>query len=389
MAEKSTQDGGSGRLSMTEYQQLSQLLKRAKDEGRLGEALVFSGMENDLAPALQAYNHRLSGGQSIPVPLSLDHALPVPKTAAQRGKDALSSMSMQPGASAAGIQQSGLNVAGIQQSGTSSSMDMSWMVNARGEIVHRDSQQLVHTPKVSPADVQPPAQEQTLRWKSKWNKETGTASAIGYPAPPRQVPEQQPSSSQSAMSSIPEFMVHNASAMIMSQDPNAMEVGRAKRGNDGEMVQDEEEDSQWALVHDEVLARLTDGLTGVPFQRDGPPRDENLWWSGVDYSVVDGSVQVPAKANGSVQRWGQTAAEKLPRLKRMGLEGRSYENLVQLALNGNRELATYLAWLRSTFDGKYLRQGASSPGVDLAGFLMAVKFEVPVDTDGFARRFVD
>ena len=37
---------------------------------------------------------------------------------------------------------------------------------------------------------------------------------------------------------------------------------------------------------------------------------------------------------------------------------------------------------------KYCVQGPTSQGLDLAGFLAKVRFEAPVDSDGFTRRFV-
>ena len=37
---------------------------------------------------------------------------------------------------------------------------------------------------------------------------------------------------------------------------------------------------------------------------------------------------------------------------------------------------------------KYCVQGPTSQGLDLAGFLAKVRFEAPIDSDGFARRFV-
>ena len=91
---------------------------------------------------------------------------------------------------------------------------------------------------------------------------------------------------------------------------------------------------------------------------------------------------------GSVKQWGLTSADKLPKLQEFGVAGNSYESLVRNALAGNRPLATYLAWTRSMFNSKYASQGPTSQGVDLAGFLAKIKFEVPLDSDGFQRRFV-
>ena len=77
-----------------------------------------------------------------------------------------------------------------------------------------------------------------------------------------------------------------------------------------------------------------------------------------------------------MEQWGLTAADKLPRLKEMGLQGRSYESLVRQALSGDRVLAGYLSWIRSYFMQKYCVQGPTSQGLDLAGFLAKVRFEL-------------
>ena len=123
------------------------------------------------------------------------------------------------------------------------------------------------------------------------------------------------------------------------------------------------------------------------FERDAPAVDPGCWWPAIDYGCVDASIPVPQKARGSVEQWGLTAADKLPRLREMGLAGNSYESLVRNALSGNRALARYLSWIRSMYTEKYSTQGPTSQGLDLAGFLAKVKFQAPVDSDGFQRRF--
>ena len=133
----------------------------------------------------------MSGGGYIPIPLSLDRAVPatvadggmssggmhvvvnnpMPKSAAQRGKVAVETMATPPGSS------------------STAAGSGSWSVNARGEMVQE-------SPSGSGSQMQNPISPQqqqhgdSLRWKSKWNKETGTASVIGFPPPPRPAPAQ-------------------------------------------------------------------------------------------------------------------------------------------------------------------------------------------------------
>ena len=87
--------------------------------------------------------------------------------------------------------------------------------------------------------------------------------------------------------------------------------------------------ANWSLVHEEVLQQLSDNdLVGPAYQEGAEPVDPHCWWPSMDYGCVDAAIPVPAKAKGSVEQWGLTAADKLPRLKEMGLQGRSYESLV-------------------------------------------------------------
>ena len=52
---------GNHRLSMDEYKQLSELLRKAEQDGRLGEAMVFSGLADKVEPALNRYQNSLNG----------------------------------------------------------------------------------------------------------------------------------------------------------------------------------------------------------------------------------------------------------------------------------------------------------------------------------------
>ena len=109
------------------------------------------------------------------------------------------------------------------------------------------------------------------------------------------------------------------------------------------------------------LQQLSDNdLVGPAYQEGAEPVDPHCWWPSINYGCVDAAIPVPAKANGSVEQWGLTAADKLPRLKEMGLQGRSYESLVRQALSGDRVLAGYLSWIRSYFMQKYCVQDSGA-----------------------------
>ena len=111
---------------------------------------------------------------------------------------------------------------------------------------------------------------------------------IGFPAPKPQQEAPQPGNTQQFMQALaPQTAVPQ---QMMPQQPmnsipeDGMEVGRTKRGLDAS--DDSMHDGEihgWDLVHEEVMAQLTNnGLVGQAFQRDAPPQDPNLW-RGVDY----------------------------------------------------------------------------------------------------------
>ena len=180
------------------------------------------------------------------------------------------------------------------------------------------------------------------------------------------------------MSTVPEFMVPSA---------ETMEVGNTKRGLETEGLMHEEEEDQWDMIHDEVLHQLTaENLVGTPHQQGEPIPDGSCWWPAISYDAVDPMVTVPARA-GTVEKWGRTCADKLPKLYKLGVGGLPYDSLVKQAMTGHTALASYLGWLQSQFNQKYQKQGPTSQGIDLAGYLAKIKFVVPVDGDGFQRRF--
>ena len=178
-----------------------------------------------------------------------------------------------------------------------------------------------------------------------------------------------------------------------SMPGESMEIGNAKRGL--EMYGDEEMDEGWECVQDEILQQISNGqpeLIGQAYQ--GPPNEEgswqrkaDCWYPQVNYQCVNAAVEIPARANRDPVQWGKTAAE-LPKLQDLGLWGQSYKALVLQALGGDKILASYLAWLRSHFEAAYTRRGPCSKGIDFAGYLTYIRFQAPVDSDGFRRRFV-
>ena len=62
----SKQAGSSSRMTMDEYKQLSNLLKRASNENRLGEVMVFANVEDEAAMQLHTYLHPTGGAKAKP-----------------------------------------------------------------------------------------------------------------------------------------------------------------------------------------------------------------------------------------------------------------------------------------------------------------------------------
>ena len=136
-------------LSMDEYKQLASLLQKASADRRLGECVVFAGIEKEVGPAVAKYEAKLSGGQNIPIPLNLNsmitgssndglgsgnggwssvpNSTPAPKSVGQKGRDMLATMANAPGTASVAM--------GSQQLTPSS-----WVFNAMGELVRADGQ---------------------------------------------------------------------------------------------------------------------------------------------------------------------------------------------------------------------------------------------------------
>ena len=353
------------------------MVKKAKADKRLGEAMYFAGIHKEVGSEVENYQALLTGGRTLPVPLSLSSMIPgssadggqgylpygpqpsavpksvaAPKSAAQKGRDLLATMG------APGTMIDGVN--------NPNSQDLpagSWTVNGMGEMVRVAMKPDEQSPTLAGQ------QHEGLRWKAKWN-DKGTVRGIGFPREP-----QQPG---------PPTLGND---QTMHGGHLAMEVGNVKRGLEPNEVMGSEVDStDWDLVHAEVLNQMVNGeVTGKPFQEGLPPSD--LWWPAIDYDKVNRKVSLPVNAQGSVPQWGKTCADRLPKLKELGFDGFAYEDLVRTALAGNRPLATYLGWIKGMYAGAYSQRGPSSQGLDLAGFLDCIGYEVPIDVDGFKRRF--
>ena len=182
---------GNHRLSMDEYKQLSELLRKAEQDGRLGEAMVFSGLADKVEPALTRYQHSLSGtpgGNSGAFTLNLESmvgsgssgspsglTIPTPKSVTQKGKAAVATMTA-PSSSSGVASLTSWSVNGRGE-----------LVNGLGELVQNSGQDVMHGSMHEQSQQLPMAPQETsdqggLRWKSKWT-DRGTASAIGYPPP--------------------------------------------------------------------------------------------------------------------------------------------------------------------------------------------------------------
>ena len=127
--------------------------------------------------------------------------------------------------------------------------------------------------------------QESLCWKSKWNK-GGTAAATGYPTTQSSPAAVQPNS-------VP----------VMILEGDAMEVGRPKRSLDAEG-----EMHDWDLIHAEVLSQLTMEELGCRITYP------NLLWPAIDYSQTNPAIKIPPQARGSMPQWGKTSVDGLPKL---------------------------------------------------------------------------
>ena len=376
---------GGERLSMSDYQTLTHLLERAGRESRLGEVLFYSGLTEKAQEQITQYDSKLKGkgpwvyedgGQSQATGQMVQNPTLKAKSVAKKGQDVLATMGL---------------AATVPSSSTSCPLQVPSLPLSG---LHEPTMSMAKSgsiPMPSPPDVQQPSFSQgsdaanaqvgetILRWKAKWGP-SGTIRGVGYPVNPQDI------SDGRQLRGIPQ-----EASMVAGAEP--MEIGNVKRGL--EICQDEDMDDGWECVQDEILQQIANGqspLIGQAYQ--GPPNDESsgqrgadCWYPEVDYKCVNTAVEVPARANRDPLQWGRTAAE-LPKLQDLGLCGQSYEALVRQALGGDKVLASYLAWLRSHFESAFTRRGPCSKGIDFAGYLTYIRFQAPVDSDGFRRRFV-
>ena len=371
---------GGERLSMSDYQTLTHLLERAGRESRLGEVLFYSGLTEKTQEQISQYDSKLKGkgpwvyedgGQSQPAGQMVQTPTPKAKSVAKKGQDVVATMGLAatvPSSSTScPLQVPSLPLSGLQGPPMS--------VGKSGSIA-----------MPSPPDLQQPSSSQgsdaanaqvgetILRWKAKWGPD-GTVRGIGYPVAPQDL------SDGRQLRGMPQ-------ETSVAAGVGSMEIGNPKRGL--EICEDEEMDEGWECVQDEILQQLSNGqpeLIGQAYQ--GPPneagswqRKAECWYPEVDYRCVNAAVEIPARANHDPIQWGRTAAE-LPKLQDLGLWGQSYEALVRQALGGDKVLASYLSWLRSHFEMAYTRRGPCSKGIDFAGYLTYIRFQAPVDSDGY------
>ncbi len=116
------------------------------------------------------------------------------------------------------------------------------------------------------------------------------------------------------------------------------------------------------------------GMVGTPFLTESTPADlapiDVSWYPALSYDDLDGRYNVPPTLD-STARWATTICI-CPKWKAYEW---TYEHMIRRALAGDKEMAKYLTWLKSTYSKIYLEKGAKSPGIDLAGFLGRIKFD--------------
>ena len=371
-------DVGGERLSMSDYQTLTHLLERAGRESRLGEVLFYSGLTEKTQEQIAQYDGQLKGtGPWVFAAGGQQPTVPRAKSVAKKGQDMLATMGLAatvPSSSTScPVPVPSLPLMGLQQPQMN--------VIDSGSIAMPGSSGLQQQPSSSQSSEAANAQvgDTILRWKAKWGPD-GTVRGIGYPVAAPDL-----SDNRQLRGSPPEASV--------AAGAESMEIGNTKRGL--EVCIEEDMDEGWECVHDEVLQQLSNAspdLIGQAYQ--GPPNEQGSWqrqadgwYPPVNYQRVNALIDIPARANHDPVQWGKTAAE-LPKLQELGLWGRSYEALVRQALGGDKALASYLSWLRSHFEAAYTRRGPCSKGIDFAGYLTYIRFQAPVDGDGFHRRFV-
>ena len=132
---------------------------------------------------------------------------------------------------------------------------------------------------------------------------------------------------------------------------------------------------------------MQSSVVGVPYQGDPvsvpPVAIDTSWFPALNYEVIDPAYKLP-KSVATTEQWGNMICV-LPKWAKRELP---YEYCVRMALAGDREMVQYLKWLKATYARVYLEKGPRSPGIDMAGFLGRIKFQVDtagVEVEGFQR----
>ena len=111
---------------------------------------------------------------------------------------------------------------------------------------------------------------------------------------------------------------------------------------------------------------------GIPFPSEATPLDlPPIGYPALTYDDLDGRYLVPPTLD-STARWGTTIC-MCPKWK---AQQWTYEHMTRRALAGDKEMGKYLVWLKATYGKIFLEKGAKSPGIDLAGFLGRIKFDL-------------
>ena len=101
------------------------------------------------------------------------------------------------------------------------------------------------------------------------------------------------------------------------------------------------------------------------------------------YAVIDPAYKLPSSVS-TTEQWGNTICV-LPKWAKREMP---YEYCARVAFAGDKEMVQYLKWLKATYAKVYLEKGPRSPGIDMAGFLGRIKFQVDTagpEVEGFQR----
>ena len=107
---------------------------------------------------------------------------------------------------------------------------------------------------------------------------------------------------------------------------------------------------------------VTHDTVGVPFVSEATPTGlapiDTSWYPALAYDDLDSRYSLPPILD-STAKWASTICI-LPKWKSYEW---TYEHMTRMALAGDRTMAKYLTWLKSTYSKVYLEKGAKSPGI--------------------------